>query len=88
MSEYGIQDFETLSRWTLREVDIALKKIGVRRHNTYAARAALHGYKVPMRKVVAPPTESETAASKIDDQKAADVLKAALMRKQKESIGG
>jgi len=31
---------------TMREVDFSLSRIGVRKHNAYAARAALHGHKM------------------------------------------
>lgn len=53
---------------TMRQVDLLLRKIDMRRHNNYAAQAGLHGIKIPFRRV-----EEEQTPLKLstDEHKAA-----------------
>lgn len=67
----------------MRDVDIALKKIQIRRHNAFALRASLHGYKIPLKGIEPPKSNLKP----INDSAADAVMRAALERKRKE-IGG
>lgn len=71
---------------TMREVDIALRYSGIRDHNKYAARAALHGHKIPMMSVPKPlPSGPEVD---LNDEAAEKAMASALERKKQEMNGG
>ena len=68
---------------TLREVDIAMSKINVRKHNDLATQARLsyHGFKIPYKKS-ASEVEEETEESKELDIKVEALMKKAIERKK------
>ena len=65
----------------MREVDIALRRIGIRNHNAHALRASLHGVKIPLKNVSAP---ADTHGKQIDDKLADAAINAAIARKRQE----
>jgi hypothetical protein len=72
----------------MREVDVALKKISVRRHNALAMRASLHGIQVEMIGESTELTPEDKEKIAINDRKAEDVLSEALRRKRAEVTHG
>jgi hypothetical protein len=72
--------------WTMREVDIALKKMTVRQHNAFALRACLHGHKVPT--IGSASVEKPIESSPEKDQAVERALRASLAEKQREMSSG
>lgn len=71
---------------TLREVDICLKKIDIRQHNTFALQAKLHRIEIPLKGIA-----SKENAAPLDpkmEKQADEVIRAALLQKRMEKTGG
>lgn len=62
---------------------MALRKIKVRRHNTYALQASLHGINLPMMKAQEE-KEKDPPLKAVDDDKVMALLNAALKAKAQE----
>lgn len=71
---------------TLREVDISLRRIGIRQHNEFALQAKLHRIEIPFKGI-----DMAEKAKPLDpklEKQADDVLKAALLQKRMEMSRG
>ena len=66
---------------TLRTLDVALKNIDRRTHNTFAMRAALQGVKIPLKKAA---SELQTNLTPEQLKQADAAMIAAIERKQRE----
>lgn len=71
---------------TMREIDISLKKIAVRDHNTFAMRASLHGITIP--KITQAATLENHEEMSLDNEAVSEALNAALERKKQEMNSG
>lgn len=75
----------------MREVDIAIRKIKVRRHNSHAHTAALHGIKIPMIVPKEPDVELDPELAKkkaLSDERTDALMKSAIENKRREMSRG
>ena len=70
---------------TLREIDIALKSIEVRRYNDVALQAALKGNKIPFKQSAFQVKEISDSFTKEEAKAADDVMSAAMNRFKKKN---
>ena len=59
-NEYGYT-FDEIRNMTMREIDVAMKYIGIRKHNEVATNARIHGLEMEMKEV--PKAEKEIKLS-------------------------
>ena len=85
-SEYGYS-FEDIRNMTMREIDIAMKYIGIRKHNEIAVNGKIHGLDMPFKEtpmdkdeVVFSPEQKEYLDQIVDNG-----MKAIQERKQKRA---